>query len=609
MRYGWFGDRWIEILDHSPDAVVLDRAKDYLPLFVNHNPSDQVGVHENVRLEGKQLRAAMRFSRSARGQDMKRDVEDGIRPKVSVGYFVHEMVLERQDNETGIDTYRVTKWEPVENSLAGIPADPSVGVGRTEEDDSRETRSVVIRSLAGLTPRLTTRSTHPGAAPNQEHTMSDKLAAPANGANPTDVRVHVTAGETAERTRATEIDAMCEQHMIDPAVRRELLSSGASIDVAQRKILGILQERMKNPTAQGPLVELNNKEKKRYSFARAILAAGDPDVDAGFERELSTEIEKKLPAQYKRRGGMLIPTVVTRAGLDSGTATKGQELKFTQPGEFIDMLRNKMRVRELGARVLTGLTGPVSFPKQTGAASGSWVGENPGGDVADSNLLLSLVTLALKTYAASTSFSRQLLVSALSASVDAENMVREDLATVHALAWDLAAIAGTGAANQPRGIINTAGIGSVAIGANGGAPTYQSILDLETAVTDANVEDDSLAYLTNAVMRGKLKNTPQLQSATGVIPIWQDGEVNGYKAAVSKQVPRGLTKGTSVDCHAMLFGAWSNLILGEYGALELISDPYRLKKQGMIEVTSIQMGDVAVRYPEAFAVDLDYRNI
>lgn len=581
-----------------------------MPLFVNHNANDQVGAHDNVRLEGKQVRAAMRFSRSARGQDMKLDVADGIRPKTSVGYFVHEMVLEKQDNETGIDTYRVTKWEPVENSLAGIPADPSVGVGRTAEDDpSRETRSVVIRSLAGLTPRLSIRSTHPGAAPNQEHTMSDKLAAPANGATPTDVRVHVSAGETAERTRTTEIDAMCETHAIEAKVRRELISSGASLETAQRKVLEIVQERVKNPPKQAPLVELNAKEQKRYSFARAIMGHFDDKVDDGFEREIATDIQKKLPQEYKFRGGILIPTFTTRAGLDSGTATKGAELKFTQPGEFIEMLRNKMRVRELGARVLSGLTGPVSFPKQTGAASGSWVGENGGVDVADSNLLLALVTIGLKTYQASTAFSRQLLVSALSASVDAENMVREDLATVHALAWDLAAIAGSGAANQPRGILSTAGIGSVAIGANGGAPTYQSILDLETVVADANVDESSMAYLTNAVMRGKLKNTPQLNSASGVIPIWQDNEVNGYKAAVSKQVPRALTKGTSVDCHAMIFGAWDQLILGEYGVLELITDPYRLKKQGMIEVTSFQMGDVAVRYPEAFAADLDYRNI
>jgi hypothetical protein len=99
VRYGWFGDRWVEILDCSPDAVVLDRAKDYMPLFVNHNASDQIGSHTNVRLDGKELKGAMRFSASQRGREMRQDVLDGHRPKTSVGYFVHEMVLEKSDKE------------------------------------------------------------------------------------------------------------------------------------------------------------------------------------------------------------------------------------------------------------------------------------------------------------------------------------------------------------------------------------------------------------------------------------------------------------------------------------------------------------------------------
>jgi hypothetical protein len=121
---------------------------------------------------------------------------------------------------------------------------------------------------------------------------------------------------------------------------------------------------------------MNDKEAKRYSFSRAMLA-DDPDskVDAGFEREVSTELQRKLPTNVKYRGGILIPTrfsslpLSMRAGLDSTTATKGNELKFTQPGEFIDLLRARMKVLALGARVLSGLTGPVSFPKQTAAAT------------------------------------------------------------------------------------------------------------------------------------------------------------------------------------------------------------------------------------------------
>jgi hypothetical protein len=56
-------------------------------------------------------------------------VLDGIRRNASVGYVIHELVLEKQEGD--LYTYRVTDWEPLEGSLVSIPADPSVGVGRT----------------------------------------------------------------------------------------------------------------------------------------------------------------------------------------------------------------------------------------------------------------------------------------------------------------------------------------------------------------------------------------------------------------------------------------------------------------------------------------------
>jgi HK97 family phage major capsid protein len=210
---------------------------------------------------------------------------------------------------------------------------------------------------------------------------------------------------------------------------------------------------------------------------------------------------------------------------------------------------------------------------------------------------------------ASTSFSRQLLVSALSGSVDAEQMVREDLAKIHALGVDLAAINGSGAANQPRGALNTAGIGSVAGGANGAAPTYGNIVDLETAVANANADVETMGYLSTPVMRGKLKQTLNFAAAAAGQPVWGKGEMNGYRAEASTQVPSALVKGTSIDCHAIIFGDWSQLVIGEWGAFELITDPYRLKKQGMIEVTSFQMVDVILRYAEAIAAMKDARNI
>jgi hypothetical protein len=74
--------------------------------------------------------------------------------------------------------------------------------------------------------------------------------------------------------------------------------------------------------------------------------------------------------------------------------------------------------------------------------------------------------------------------------------------------------------------------------------------------------------------------------------------MNGYRAEASNNVSKVLGAGTNE--HGIVFGVWDQLLIGEWGALELITDPYRLKKQGMIEVTSYQLIDIAARYGAAF---------
>lgn len=584
-RYDWWeGETYMEILDHTKGAIDLSYAGDGMPFLLNHDTREQIGLIEDIHVdEDRKLRGMVRFSKAARAQEIKQDIVDGIRKKISAGY--RQSGEYDQTEVNGVIERRYRGWMPMEASSVPIPADYSVGVGR---------------SAPGAANRKN-KEAPATAARAKELAVSDENTAARSGAAASDVRVV----ERNERNRAAAIMSLASEHGFASRAG-EWVESTKSVEEVSREILVGLKERMAKPTAQSVPVELTEKERKKYSFARAIAShVPELKVDGGFEREIEQELEKKLPSEYKRRGGILLPTLTTRAGLDSSTATKGQELKFTQPGEFIDMLRARMKTRALGARVLSGLTGPVSFPKQTGAASGSWVGENPGVDVADSNLLVGLVTLAIKTYQASTSFSRQLLVSALSGSVDAEQLVRDDLAIVHALAFDAAGIAGTGAANQPRGILNTAGIGAVAGGANGAAATYANMVDLETAVANANADVESMGYLTTPGQRGKLKQVAQLAN-TANIPVWHDGEINGYRAEVSTQVPSNLVKGTSgAVCHAIVFGDYSQMIYGEWGVLELIVDPFRLKKQGMIETTSFQMGDVAIRQAAAFAAMQD----
>ena len=174
------------------------------------------------------------------------------------------------------------------------------------------------------------------------------------------------------------------------------------------------------------------------------------------------------------------------------------------------------------------------------------------------------MTLTPRTVGAFTDLSRKLI---LQSSIDIEGFVRRDLATVLAIAIDLAALHGTGASNQPTGIAATAGIGSVAGGTNGLTPTFAHIISLETEVaTPNNADIGTLAYVTNAKVRGKLKGTEKA-STTGMY-VWQEGAtpLNGYNALVSNQVSSALTKGSSSGLfRRSSSGNWADLLIGMWG--------------------------------------------
>jgi HK97 family phage major capsid protein len=458
---------------------------------------------------------------------------------------------------------------------------------------------------------------NPEPAPEARETpmsTQDTAAQPAGAATDTvaETRAERIQDHEAEQHLAADVIALCGAHGLSATQADEYVRSGKSVreigaDINRRKREGL--EAFTQPT-----VEMSSRQVQRYSLSKAILAEADGKrEELGFEYEVHQELLKKLPGDYKPKGGLLIPTrirlldtmgehgVHPGAQLRTSAASGGQTLVFTEAGDFIDLLRNRMKVAQLGATILSGLQGNVSFPRQTGAGTFEWVAEDPNSDQSDSELTLGQVALNPKEGQSTTAYTRRLLAQAV---IDVDALVANDLALITALGIDLAAIAGTGANNQPTGILETDNIGDVALGADGGVPTFGSIVDLETAVADANADIGTMAYLTTAAMRGVLKKTPSLDN-TANIPVWAGAEMNGYRAEVSNQVPRTLTKGASTTAHAIIFGVWSQLMIGYWGAYELVVDPYSKKKQGLIEVTSHQIVGLAIRHPESFAAIQD----
>jgi HK97 family phage major capsid protein/HK97 family phage prohead protease len=562
----YFGN---EVLSHENDAADLARLNDGAPLLWNHDPGKVVGVVERAWVDEQSKRgySTVRFSRNAFAQEVLADVKDGVLRNVSFAYEINDMQQRGED-------FVATKWTPYEVSVVSIPADPTVGVGRAFDAQPAAT--------AAITPQ-----------PEPEVQMD----------NTPDLAVVRAEAAEAERSRISGITSLCEKHGMSE-LAGELVRGGKGIDEARSAVLERMGSKQQPVNEKAADLGLTRQEVERFSFVRAINALAHPtdrraQENARFEFEVS---EAAAKAMGKDSRGITVPAEVLRRDLTVGTASAGGNTVATDllAANFIDLLRNKAVVMGLGTQMLTGLQGNIAIPRQTGGATGYWVAES--GAPTESQQAFDQVTMSPKTLGAFTDISRKLL---LQSSVDIETFVRNDLATVLAIEIDRAAIHGSGSSNQPTGILATSGIGSVVGGTNGAAPTYANIVSLETEVAQDNADIGSLSYLTNTKVRGKLKGT-YTNSTYGEIPVFgQDGRMNGYNAAITNQVSSTLTKGSSSVCSAIIFGNFADLIVGMWGSLDLMVDPYTASTSGTVRVVALQDLDIAVRHPESFAAMLD----
>jgi HK97 family phage major capsid protein len=342
--------------------------------------------------------------------------------------------------------------------------------------------------------------------------------------------------------------------------------------------------------ARAPLVELSQLEQRRYSLRRALAVAAGLEARS-FESEVSEEIALKLPTSYQRKGGILIPTVISRAALDSHTAGKGVELIGEQAGPFISALRRRALVLQLGARLLTGLVGNLGLPRQDTSGGAQWAADNPGADYPQTNLTLSQVPLKPRLLVSATTFTRQLLIQSTPA---VDEIVAEDMAQSSAVALDLAAVHGSGTDNEPLGLYNIDDV--VEVDFSGAGPTMEKVVEMETAVAvqDGETDPETAGYLTTPEVRERAKLTEEASGAR----LWSDGTMNDHRAEATNQLSKEL--GTGENEHAMIYGIWSELVVGEWGAIEVLANPYTLAAKGLVQVTGFYLADVAPRHPESF---------
>jgi len=646
----WYGN---EILDHSPGAVDFTRLESgAAALLVDHNWQDQVGVIERAWLgDDRRCYAIVRFGKSARADEIFNDVIDKIRTLVSVGYQVLEAKLsvEREDGE---DDYLMTRWLPYEISFVSVPADHTVGAGRAApfnaiphndsgsipvnngrqgekppaakpkpgarkmekelyDQNGNFVRAIVddngniLRVLAVLraaAPAPTQNNPEPqgdqrtaAQVLEDERTRVRELTTMGTSYNlPTEAARAVADGITVEAFRAIALDAINQRQQQQPGTKKPAIRGAASAGTGER---GVPLSEMESPE-----IGLSEEDVRNYSIFNVVRHLSNP-TDMRLREAASFELECSEAAQ-KQTGrsaqGILIPQDVLQrfgneatvrafnAGGAANTPTgavTGANLVATNymASSFIDLLRQRTVIMQL-ARTMGGLVGNVEIPKQIAGSQAYWIGEHE--DAQETTPVIGQIGLNPHTLAAYTDISRRLLMQS---TPDAEGIVRADLIAAIGSGINAAAFYGTGENNQPLGLLNQDGINAVPF-ANV-TPTYKELVAMESAIAADDADVNSMAYVINTAQRGDFKTTPKLTGGSDQGVIWEPGNgLNGYRAEVTNTIKAG----------DVFFGNFNDLIIGMWGGLDLIVDPYSLSKKGALRLVVFQDVDFALRRVESF---------
>ena len=579
--FGW------EVLSHERDDMNLDffdsgRA----PLLLNHEPESQIGVIERVDLDAaaRKSRAVVRFGRSELAEEIFQDVQDKIRTNISVGYSVESME-DTGEKRDGQDVYRV-RWNPLEISLVSIPADRSdIGVGRAENKPTQQSEKKMEDQIS----KMTVREDDPTVDVNKlqaahQRAMEEKLA---------------------ERAKVNkEILALAVRHN-----KRDLADEAIAGNMELDEFRGKLLLEIESKPLDDVRVDVPEKEIRNYSFLKALNAASRGDWSgAGLESEMSQEVARK---RGKQPQGFYVPDQAWRdyskRELTVGTDASGGYFapSVQLSSEWINALRAKMVLPGLGMRIMSGLNTKIQIPKISAGASAAFVAES--GAVSDQTQTTAQITLQARTLGARTDVSRLLL---LESDPSIEQIVRDDLVAAVADKIEDVMIEG-GGSNEPTGITQTSGIGSVAIGTNGGAPTWASVVNLvkEVEVDNAAINGSTLGFLTNPKVKSKMASTAKVSSTDSVMILNEPyNSLYGYPVRFTTNVPSDLTKGSSSGvCSAMIFGDFSQLIMATFGSgPDVLVDPYSSSTDGTVRIVIFNEIDAAVRHAQSFAADLDY---
>ena len=545
---------FIERLLITDEAIDMTRLNGGASVLKNHDTDKVLGKVIRAWIEDDVLCVRIRFRSDNMSRDLFNDLAAGTVPNVSIGYSV-EHYTEYTDMNGNL-VRDVDKWTAYEVSVCvGIPADPTVGFYRSFDDSKLE---------------------------NTQHTNNQTEK---GGQVPMEKRADEIAAE--EKVKAdTEADTATETETT-PAEEEKACGGD------KEEMRSLMKEIATN--IRSFAVPHIQTQKRHYDLGAALTSCLT-GKGAEFEREISADLYKRA-GMSEGANSIMIPfngdslrgVLNTRELNDTVGSGSGLVAQENLPNLFVDFVRSRIGVKN--ATFLTGLTGaPVTIPAQTSDTTVAWVSgssvtTDANAAVSETTPVIGDITLTPHKLGGYTVVGKDMV---LMGNPDATAI------TMRSLLANVAHVLGTtmlkGNASNPAitGVATATGVQTQVI-ANMASATWANFTSMIGKIEGLEW-DGPQEFVMSASDNALLKSIAKGNYGSGFIV--EDGYLDGRRVYVDGSLSSG----------DIFLGDWSNVIVGQWGGIELMVDPYTLATYGSVRVIVSLVCDIGIARPNTFVM-------
>ncbi|EAR3610332.1 phage major capsid protein [Salmonella enterica] len=611
-----------EILVHDKDAVDLGVLNDKASLLFNHEFDNHIGVvvPGSARIDEDGVgRALVKFSQVGQLANETYDkVKEGTMSKVSVGYTVLEG---HADFSKGV--YFVTKWQPYEISIVSVPADSSVGVGRSlntitdEPANNEENREVEVENKeTEIKPEEEIRSEE-----NQENKEPENEESPSDSGNsssdsesiPQEVNPEETRSEEqpeenkpvetdelntnteSERKEEAQPENKPEEEVFQRSAEdtEEIRAIGKHLNISEDEIQRAIEDKeITVESFKQRALNINTESKtfakgkikmtdtiktleNRFDLSAALRSLSQEKALNGAEAEYSQEMARQAAqrGRAQRSNSVFVPTSAL-------SPVVGTDIRHDS---FVDLLLEKSVLGSLGVNTLTGLTAPISLPRMNKNATDAFGFVNENGEGALSEVAFDGVPMSMKTFTGAVAMSRQSMLSMPNIGA----LVAEHLIKASRIKLEKLILGNEEVTNARAGLVKQLIDAGKVVKCG---LTHKDFLVEIAKLTDAGVDEAQIALAMRGALAADLASTLRDQAVAGYI--MENGKIANRPVHTSGVLAEG----------AILAGDFSALTIGEWAGLEIDVDTTSLRAKGGTAVRVWADLDWAVSNPDAIRV-------